>query len=227
MIEAFYLVQIMAQSDVVQVELINKSPWRADSLPWIAIVVSVLTLGWTIYDRKRGAARIVARDFSFIPSGKLEGLAMPLVSCRIENKGLVQATEISSIRCSVPEYRLREYGACMTIRMELTRDLPFRIESGASVAVALNEKQILWALEPGVKLGQRWRRSLQLRRAVIEVTTGHGVTKLRLSRWVRADLSKCGSGSTTQTYPESSVEEPWKSQRPSTPYMRTKVRLRA
>lgn len=187
-----FLAQTSVQNDTVQVELVNESPWWADPLPWLAIVISVLTLLWTIYDRKRGAAKLRVGDFSFRPNGEVLAVQMPAVTFRIEDKGFVQATEISSIQCGVPDYYLRRYGGDLTIQLEITRPLPFKVEPGAGLEVRLNHKQILWALEPGVHVGQRWRRRRQLRRAWIDIASGHGVTRQRFDRFARDVLSEGG-----------------------------------
>lgn len=168
----------------IQVEIVGH--WWDALLPIVAIVLSLGTLGWTIWDRNRGAAKLSATDsltqyWGERPDGSPGDAAF--VEVVVRNKGRTDFTTIYSVSLEIPWDKRRD--APRNIVEPKSLVLPKRIEPGEALICLFDAAWIeKWLRRNDGKLVKA-----RLTKSKVRIEGGHGNLAYKLSRQTRQALA--------------------------------------
>lgn len=158
----------MAFSDVVRVELVGS--WWDLWAPLVALAVSLVTLGWTIWVRHRDNARLEVRVTSFDILGPQPSGRKRYVATEATNVGRAGKTVINNFHLRIPggPFMMKADSALPTVT------LPAHVEPGQSVTFVWNATELAEVcvkhditpdqLRPGAQTGHgtfkgKWKKS--------------------------------------------------------------------
>ncbi|PNI10096.1 hypothetical protein CXX84_01040 [Arthrobacter sp. AFG7.2] len=153
-------------------------PWWNDLLPIVAIVLSLGTLIWTIWDKNRSLARVTAKtdglSWPYLDEADANG-SKGFVNIAVKNEGRVDSTVISSIIMEIPMEKSKR--PIMLVQPATSsHDLPQKIEPGATFVFGFDLEQIARATRGDMSY---------LKRIRCKVRSGHGDVNLPLQRDTR------------------------------------------
>lgn len=168
-------------TDIIQVEIVR--PWWDDTLPLIAIVLSLGTLFWTVWDRNRGRARlkIQERGYTHGPDGTGHYLHVA-----VRNTGRIDSTAVSSVTLFLAVTRWKNSAGMIMPPLKTGQEMPVRLQAGDAIDLYFDVDTIRQELSYFPDLRSKLER---LSAARIEVEAGHEDISQRLSKWARRYLA--------------------------------------
>ena len=152
-------------TEIVQVQLVSQ--WWDDPLSITAILLSLGTLTWTIWERRRNQAqlKVVA-----VPSMFLAPFNQWFLSVDVQNIGRTDSTIVSSVSIEFPSgERLHQISSPLPHAV----DLPTRIDPGGSFSVVFDIVALAGALND---------RDLNPEKIRAIADSGHGKGRGKLSK---------------------------------------------
>lgn len=167
-------------TEAIKVELVR--PWWDHLFPVVAIFVSIGTLIYTVWERRRNAARLKVEERGFTSLPQLDGTYMHLA---VTNKGRSESTVVTEAILLVPsDYRRKTIE--QIFEPESEQVLPIRLEPGDSVNLYFDADEMRKELE-GTDLALN---KFRLSRSRLDVVAGHHNFKYKLSIFSREYLLK-------------------------------------
>lgn len=166
-------------TEIVKVEIIR--PWWDDALPLVAIVLSLGTLIWTIWDRSQGTAKLKVKDRGFKWDVDEARTYLRLV---VRNKGRSDSTVVTSATLTVPYEVTKDGPTALLEPREIEQKMPIRLQPGDPLTLYFDTQMIQEVLH-GVDAKSK---DAMLGRCRLEVEAGHEDIRYKLSRRARAYL---------------------------------------